>query len=377
MAKPSRSFSWLRRIRIPFATYRPPTASGRVASSAGALRFWISPTGVKWTILPILAVTLLHYAAPGGHEYHLIHDVLRRLYYVPILAAGVLGGLRPGLVTAAVVGILYLPHVFQRWEEMPTQQWDAIFEILLFHCFGVLTGGLADALRRQRDSVAHADRLKTLGTMAAFMAHEVRNPLAAVRAAAERLGKDRSDADERRRLLDILGTETARLNGVVEDLLTFARPASIRVAETNLAAVMRETAVIAESVAREREVSVRVDIADVPESISADATHLKQALLNLMLNAVQAAPAGSEVVAAVRPRVKGIEFVILDRGPGVPADVRRQLFVPFVTGRPSGTGLGLAIARQIAEAHGGELVLRDATGGGTEAVLRIAHGHAV
>ncbi len=361
------------RASVPGSDLRRPLA-GFWHWARSATRFWASGAGLLCVTLPVVAVTALHYALPAAQSFDLLHNILRRLYYVPILGAGVLAGRRAGLLTALTVSVLYLPHVMDRWGDLPTQRWDALFEVLLYNGIGALTGWLADAVKQHQEAMLRADRLATLGTMAAGMAHEVRNPLAAVQAAAEKLRDGVRAEEDRRVLLDIVGKETARLEGVVRDFLGFARPAPLVRLLTDLRLVAQETIALAQAAARPRSITITVSAAEAV-TVRGDPFRLKQALLNLLLNAVAAAPPASQVMVSVRRGWRGVaEVAVVDRGPGLPAEIRRNLFVPFTTGREGGTGLGLPVARQIAEAHGGEVELRDALLGGTEAVLRIPGG---
>jgi two-component system sensor histidine kinase HydH len=349
-----------------------------------ALRPWLTPPGLWLVTAPCAALLLLHYLTPADpHAHHaaggppvplhLFHDLYRRLSYLPIVTAALLMGARGGLGTAAAVSLAYLPHVWYRWDELPTQRWDAIFEIVLYHAMGGLVGALAEALRRQRDALQQADRLRGAGELAAAMAHEVRNPLASISGAAERLRRGDLPDAERAELLDIVRREADRLEGVVREFLAYARPAPLTRVPTDPLALVRETATLVAATARRRGIDVVVapEGDGAPALVAMDPARVKQALLNLLLNAVQASPDGSPVTVAVRSGPGGIEFRVTDRGAGVPPAAAARLFEPFVTTKPGGTGLGLPVARQIAEAHGGRLSLEPAEGGGTTARLAL------
>lgn len=356
-----------------------------------ALRPWLTRPGVWMVTLPWLALTFLHYVTPAGHgpdsphaghaghvalgwggiPLHLFHDLYRRLYYWPILAAALLFGTRIALVTALLVSVSYLPHVLHRWEELPTQRFDALFEIALYFLTGALVGRLAESGKRQREALVRADQLRAVGELAAGMAHEVRNPLASITGAAERLKRDSIDAAERTELLDIVGKEAARLDGVLNDFLAYARPGPLLRAPGDLNALLRETATLVAPTARRRGITLiaRPDPALPP--VTMDPARIKQAVLNLLLNAVQAAPDGTEVVIESARDGARVCVRITDRGPGLAPEAAATLFTPFATTKAGGTGLGLPVARQILEAHGGTVALHPAGGGGTVAVAAL------
>ncbi len=358
------------------------------------LRPWLARPGIWLVTVPWLTLTLLHYVTPAGHgpehdhamhaghlmppatgwggiPLHLFHDVYRRLYYWPILAAALLFGTRTALITALLVSVSYLPHVFHRWEELPTQRFDALFEIALYFLTGALVGRLAESGRRQQEALLRADQLRAVGELAAGMAHEVRNPLASITGAAERLKRDALPAPERTELLNIVGREAARLDGVLNDFLAYARPAPLVRAPADVNAVLRELTALVAPTARRRAITLALRPDDGLPPVVMDPARIKQAALNLLLNAIQAAPDGSEVTLASRRAGGRVEIRVTDRGPGVAPEAAAALFTPFATTKPGGTGLGLPMARRIAEAHGGTVTLRPAAGGGTDAVLAL------
>lgn len=222
--------------------------------------------------------------------------------------------------------------------------------------------GLVFALRAlERARLAHgrAERLAAVGQMAAMVAHEVRNPLGILRGqielASERLGHS-APPRERERFSEMLA-EVDRLNRLTEEFLALARDAPLDIAEVELGAL---AAAIADEL---RRVASDADItATGAVVVEGDAARLRQALLNLVLNALQVGGRGVRIaieVAAVDDRAR---VSVIDDGPGVSAEIAASLFEPFASGRAGGTGLGLANARRIAERHGGSLVLESTPG---------------
>jgi two-component system sensor histidine kinase HydH len=199
-------------------------------------------------------------------------------------------------------------------------------------------------------------RLITLGEMSAVLAHEIRNPLAALKGHAqlllERLGPDGGDKVER------VVAEAKRLERLTEDLLRFVRAPQVEKASTDPVALLADAA---EAVDPDR---IALDTVRAPARWSLDGARLRQVLVNLLRNAMEASPDGAE--ASVGREDGRLVFRVRDHGPGLPAGEAERIFEPFYTTRAQGTGLGLAVARRIVEQHGGTLTAATHPDGGAE-----------
>jgi signal transduction histidine kinase len=341
-------------------------------------------------VLLVLAITLLHYLT-GIHKAQ-FHDIYRRLYYVPIVLGGLWFNLRGGLGAAIAVSILFAPHVVFQWGHHPTAQPEQYLEILLYNVIGFLTGFLAERerlqkdryqkaavrleesygkLRRQADLILEieeqlrrADRLSALGELSAGMAHEIRNPLGSIRAAAEILQDGIDPADKRHEFARILVREVDRLNRVVEDFLRFARPAPVERGRLDLNEALSAVLQLTRQPALKNSVRTELRPGRVPP-LAGDREQLKQAFLNLVLNALQAMPQGG--VLTVSSEAEGGEARIrfADTGQGIAPENLEKIFNPFFTTRDEGTGLGLAITHRIVQGHGGRIEVESRVGEGT------------
>ncbi|MCX6633725.1 MAG: HAMP domain-containing sensor histidine kinase [Acidobacteria bacterium] len=213
------------------------------------------------------------------------------------------------------------------------------------------------------------EHLAHLGTMAATLAHEIRNPLGTIKGFAQLAG-ERADASVQALLDPILG-EARRLENLVNDLLLYGRPPSPSLRP----AKWEETLIPLEAHARQM-IGTR-DIRFQPDRVrlewETDPHLLQQALLNLVRNAVEAigeAPGGEVRLAIRRHAPAGLTLAVIDNGPGIPEAASPRLFEPFFTTKAFGTGLGLSITRKLARALGGEFTLRPSVPRGTEAILR-------
>jgi two-component system sensor histidine kinase PilS (NtrC family) len=229
------------------------------------------------------------------------------------------------------------------------------------------------------------ERLAGIGQLAADLAHEIRNPLAAISGSIQILEGSASgdESDESQRLMNIVVRETDRLNALITDFLHFARPAPAKPEPIAIAAVLADMAQIFESVLP---VSVQLEVEAPPDlRVVADDRQLRQALWNLFLNAVQAMPDGGRLEIRARrcsPQAGSgerrnefeegsnwVEIRVADSGAGIPEDVLERIFDPFFTTKKEGTGLGLATVHRIVEGNGGHVKVESAVGRGTRFCL--------
>lgn len=221
--------------------------------------------------------------------------------------------------------------------------------------FEDLRKSYAALARAQADVVRH-ERLAALGELSAVIAHEVRNPLAVIFNSLPPLRKSVPAKSQASLLLDIVAEEASHLNHIVSDLLDFARPYAPHPRAVDLPALVRGAAEAALRATANGRIEVRVDVSQAPSEIVIDGTMLEQALINLIVNAVQASPEGGAVtIRVVEAPWRGVRCEIADEGPGIDEHALSHLFQPFVTTKPTGTGLGLAIVRRITEALGGNV----------------------
>ena len=218
-----------------------------------------------------------------------------------------------------------------------------------------------------------ADRLAALGRMSANIAHEIRNPLASVSGAIEVLARDIPPDPTRERLVEIVLSESARLNQLISDFLEYARPAPLAPAEINAAKVLDDVVVLLEH--RRLPDNLKV-VREYSESlmVRADPQQLRQAIWNLCLNAVQSMPAGGELRVGGRV-IDGdgwpgrVQIWIADTGSGIAEADLPHIFEPFYSTKPEGSGLGLAMVYRVVQEHGGEIDVRSAPRVGTTFTL--------
>ncbi len=205
--------------------------------------------------------------------------------------------------------------------------------------------------------LARRERLAALGDMAAALAHEIRNPLNAVSMGLQRLRAEfrPAEAEEYARLVDLVQGEVRRLNTIMEQFLSLARPLPLKLEPLQAEELLTELAALVEADARSSGVRVALAIPSGLAPIVADRDHLKQVLLNLILNGLQAMPEGGTLRLEAAATRDTLTLTVADTGPGIPPEALPRLFDPYFTTKAKGLGLGLAIARRIVEEHGGRI----------------------
>jgi two-component system sensor histidine kinase HydH len=230
-------------------------------------------------------------------------------------------------------------------------------------------------IRRLEEEVARSRRLASLGSLAAGIAHEIRNPLSSIKGFATWFRERYRDNPEDRETAEVMIREVDRLNRVITQLLEFARPLTMHRIPTSLQAVIRHALKMVEGEAQAKRIAVETDLSAEVGEIPLDADRMTQVLLNLFQNAIGAMEGGGVLrISLDRRDENGVRIIVADTGVGIPKEELPRVFDPYFTTRPSGTGLGLAIVHKIVEAHDGEVRLESEPGGGTTATLLLPAG---
>lgn len=211
------------------------------------------------------------------------------------------------------------------------------------------------------EDMKRTDRLRALGQMAASVAHEVRNPLAAIRSSAQSLQDERQDSE----LAGIIVDEVDRLNSLVSEFLDFSRPLQPKLEPSNITSSIEGALDLLEKEASLENTEVLKSFGTDLPLVLIDPDQMKQVFVNLFLNAAQAMPSGGALTVRVRVEDDRLEIRIGDSGCGIEPENLERIFEPFFTTKDRGSGLGLAIVRAIVEAHKGEIWAESSLGRGT------------
>jgi signal transduction histidine kinase len=226
-------------------------------------------------------------------------------------------------------------------------------------------------LREVRGLEAEVDRrerLSALGNLAAAVAHEVRNPLNAISVGLQRLKEEFRPSDnhaEYARFVELMQGEVKRLNGIVEEFLSLARPISLKPDQVRVGELLQEVTALVQADADARRVRLGLVVPPDLPAVRLDRDSVKRVFLNLILNGLEAMPSGGTLTISASALRGSLILTVEDTGDGIPADLLPRIFEPYVTTKAKGMGLGLPIARRIVEAHGGRIRVESRQGSGS------------
>jgi len=239
----------------------------------------------------------------------------------------------------------------------------------LGHAFNEMAAELAQASSRvqelHRREIERAQHLATVGELASGVAHEIKNPVVGISNGLDLVRRRVAHDPAVEPIMDEMSRQLARIESAVRDLLTFARPATPALAPADANEVVRRAARLVLPPAEHAGVTIDFRLAPALPELLLDEEQLRQALVNLLMNAVQATASGGRITLASRHQDGALEIEVRDTGRGITPDDLEHVFKPFFTTRHSGTGLGLSISREIVERHGGRIEVQSAVGRGS------------
>lgn len=348
----------------------------------------------QWTIIiSLLAGITIAHNSMVIPEMSFLMVTTQKLFFIPVILAGFVAGLYGGIGIGCVAAALYphylVPHLHIEYMfNIPV-----ISDMVLLLVVGTTTGWLRDRIRdelekhrrtaQERDHALQqlkasyerarrAEQLAALGHMAAGIAHEIRNPLTSMQGAVDLLRRSLHAHPERGEiLLGRLQSEIARLDEITTHVLLFAKPPSTTLTLLNPEPLLAQLTDTLQQQARDHNLSLQLLLETAgARQILGDEDQLRQLVMNLLLNAIDFATAGSVIKLASRFHQCTWELIVENQGPTIPFEVKIHLFEPFFTTRAEGTGLGLAIGARIAEAHNGTLSC-ESESGVTKFILKI------
>jgi two-component system, NtrC family, sensor histidine kinase HydH len=332
-------------------------ASSSASAAAHKVMVW-------WPIVLNTALAAMLSIVERGfdHQYFI-------LMVVPVLEAAFRLGLA-GVITVVTIAN-FLNFFSAYWLESVNEYFEAGATSMIYTVVGVLVWLLVrslrereallkynvDELKRTRERLTAEEKLAAVGRLSSAIAHEIRNPVAMISSSLATATRPGQDEAEQRKMFEIAAAEATRLERLTTEFLSYARPRPVRLMRTNLADTLHYVAAIASAHAGNQGVAVKVEV-DTDLQGDCDAAQIQQALLNLVLNAIDACPSGGAVTLGASGNGKGATVIdVADTGAAIAPEVIAHLFEPFFTTKPGGTGLGLAIAHNIARSHRGDLSL--------------------
>jgi len=287
------------------------------------------------------------------------HSIFREFYFIPLVLAAFWFGWRGALLTSGSITIFYIIFLIFYWQGISAAKINTIIEIVFLNLVAVILGTLRERENKQRRRAQKAENLAAIGKAVSGVAHDMKTPLVAIAGFARQVLKKLREGDPQSDKLEIIQREAQRLESMVKDMLDFARPLDLRLAPADVNQLLRESFEVAQDLAREQGVTMETQLgADIPLT-PLDAGRMKQVLINLVINAIQASPVGETVMVRSALGERNINIEVVDRGRGIPPDQKENIFVPFFTTKKEGVGLGLSMVKNIVSAHHGSVEFFD------------------
>ncbi len=307
----------------------------------------------------LASITFLHYVSPRiAHDRYHLEIIFQRLYFLPIVLGCLWFDLKGGLITFCAVLLLLTPHLILHWAGMSPGDLTRIMQIAVYLVVAVVLGKVVSLQKREQLKAKQAENLAAIGKSLSAVAHDMKTPLIAIGGFANLIKKHLLPDNPECSKLGIIISETARLEGMVKDMLDFSRPLELNRIEVDIYSMINECLAIVEN-ATSQKVSIQARLADNLPAIPLDSIRIRQALINLLTNAMQASPEGETVRLHCYRKGKNLFLDVIDCGCGIPLEMREAIFPPFFTTKKNGTGLGLPIVKKIVDAHGGFLEIID------------------
>jgi len=340
----------------------------------------------------VILIGLLHSFTPGYMIFY--HDTYRRLSYFPIAIGAILYGLKGGVCLAAMSCLAFVPHLFMFWARGPEAYYSELSEIIFYLAAGIVIGlissrenrlrekyktlseKLAGSYQRLHDQAAQllkaekqlgqSQKLSMLGHLSASLAHEIKNPLASIKGAAEILADEVPFNHPKHEFIEIMRSEIARLNHSVDDVLKYCRGRQHKdpSGQDHMGNIIRHVVSLLETSFKKKsiEVTITSNPDEGPFSTTKDA--MIQVLMNILINAVDAVGENGRIIIDFGRDEKWCFIHISDDGPGIDELLIEKIFQSFVTFKEDGTGLGLSISKRIVESLNGNIYIEKSILGG-------------
>lgn len=339
---------------------------------------------VVFLLFIVVTIGFLHTFTP--FDMLALHEIYRRVSYFPIVVAAILYGIRGGVFFAFCTSIAFIPHLHHFYHMGPSAYLAELPEIFLYFCAGIVTGAIAGREKRLRikyqdlsrqlersykklrsqactlveaeEQLQASQKLSALGQLSASLAHEVKNPLAAIRGAVEILADDFPSDHPKHEFSQILLKETSRLSTTVEEVLRYSKRQQPPLQTPRLEAlpqVLQRVRVLLENNFRTKNLTLKINFGPEAATVMIDGDKMAQVFINLLLNSCESMGRNGTVeVTSVQDETQ-VEIAIRDDGPGVGEDELKKIFTAFYSTKEEGTGLGLAISSKIVQSYGGTI----------------------
>ena len=323
---------------------------------------------IKVILGSIAVISVVHYLYLFPVRLSVTRELVSRAYFFPIILAALWFGLRGGVLVPVIVSVICLPYSLIAKGQHRVFFYDEVLQMFLFILVGVIVGILKDREQRQRALNEKLQALAALGETMASVAHEMKNILIPIRGFLRRIRDNHSLDNKVASYLEIVDIESAKLDKMTQDMLSFGRFAPLQRIEVEVSSLVEDVKRMLHNEFRDSRVHL-ICRCECRTGVNLDAEKVRQGLVNLLQNALQASPEGKEVRLLANCDRHAVKFVVEDQGVGIPTENLERIFHPFFTTKAQGTGLGLAITQRIVREHGGHIEVKSVPGNGTRFTL--------
>jgi two-component system sensor histidine kinase HydH len=311
----------------------------------------------------ILGITLFHYSI-GVNPLN--HQIYGKFYYAPAIVAALWFGIRGGLITSIIIDLLLVPHFFINWGSHIGSLWGILIEIPPLNLTGLVAGYLRDREMEKRMELKEISYLASLKGSYSFAAHEMKNIGISIHGFAKLIKRKASPSEDVARFLGIIEKESQRIERLAKGMLRISKNSELKREKFDPKRFLEDVITITQGMANEKGVEFQSEIEENLCSVWLDSDRMKEVLVNLTQNAIQATPLGGRVTLKASGNGDNVKIQVTDTGDGIPPANLNKIFFPFFTTKPEGNGIGLTVSKEVVEAHGGKIEVNSKTGVGTQ-----------
>jgi signal transduction histidine kinase len=310
---------------------------------------------IKIVIIALMIGSILsmHYFTLHNMRYH--HALYRMLFYIPLALGSAWFGMKGAMYVCGSVSILFLPHAISQWQDFSFDDFNRLLEGVLYIVIAFILGFLVEKERKNHKALLRAESLAAVGKTVSEIAHDMKTPLMSIGGFARQVSRKLGKRDPNLKKLSIIIQETTRLESMVGEMLDFGKPMKLQITDTNLNELVLDSIKVTTPLAIKARVALKTDLDGSLPAMALDVPRVKQMLLNLITNAVQASVEGEQVLIRTLSGNPGVVLEVVDEGHGIAEEHFESIFNPFFSTKKGGTGLGLGIVKKIIETHGGEI----------------------
>ena len=299
------------------------------------------------------SILCLHYFTfPDLRNYHAVY---RMLFYMPLVLGSLWFGMKGAIYICISVSVLFLPHAIRQWQGFSFEDFYRLLEGVLYILIALTLGFMVERERKKQRALVRVRSLAAVGKAVSEIAHDMKTPLMAIGGFAEQVFKKLEPDNPDREKLGLVIEEAAHLESMVREMLNFGKPVQLQFTEIDFNELVSDSVGVSQPMAKESGVELETDLASSLPTIVLDAPRVKQVLLNLITNAMQASKAGEHVRVSTQLNSPGMVLEVVDHGGGIAKEHHESIFHPFFSTKRGGTGLGLGIVKKIVETHGGDV----------------------